>query len=158
MVFRGFDTAQAILTIGMMALAIGIWAVTIVRRWRGSDDHAPPPWSPQQIATARHWRVGLGVLLTVSWIYMVTALIEGALTLGVTAALPKTLGPFPLPAWLALALSSRGLFYLLWATGTWLSTMLERRAGAPRPFKPIFGFICLLALMSVLANVTRLWG
>jgi len=75
---RGFDTAQALLTLGMMAFAIGIEAVMVVRRWRGLDDHSRPPWSPQQIATARHWRVALAFLLTVSWIYMGIALIEGA--------------------------------------------------------------------------------
>jgi hypothetical protein len=155
---RGFDTVQATLTLGMMVLAIGIEAVMIVRRWRSPDDHSRPPWSPQQIATARHWRVALGVLLTVSWIYMGIALIEGALTPGIAAALPKALGPLPLPAWLALALSSRGLFYLLWATATWSNTALEKRHGSSRPFKPVFGFICLLALMSVLANATRFWG
>jgi hypothetical protein len=92
----------------MMALAIGIEAVMVVRRWRGLDDHSRPPWSPQQIAMARHWRVGLGVLLTAGWIYMGIALIEGALTPGIAAALPKVLGSLPLPAWLALAQTRRG--------------------------------------------------
>jgi hypothetical protein len=155
---RGFDTVQAILTLGMMALAIGIEAVMVVRRWRGLDDHSRPPWSPQQIATARHWRVALAILLTAGWVYMGIALIEGALTPGIAAVLPKALGPLPLPAWLALALSSRGLFYLLWATATWSNTALERRGGSSRPFKPVFGFVCLLVLLSVLANATRLWG
>ena len=62
---RGFDTVQAILTLGMMALAIGIGAVMIVRQWWGLDDRYRSLGPPQQVATARHWRVALGVLMKV---------------------------------------------------------------------------------------------
>lgn len=155
---RGFDLVQAILTLVMMALVIGTGGITIVRRWRGLNVRDRTQWSPQQIATERYWQVALAVLLTASWVYMAIVLIEGALKPGIAASLPQAIGPLPLPAWLARALTSRGLWYLLCATGTWFSTPLDSRDGAARPFKPIYPFICFLVAASVIANMTRIWG
>jgi hypothetical protein len=155
---RGFDLAQAILTLGMMALVIGTGTVTAVRRWRGLNAPSRAQWSPQQIATERHWRVALAILLTVSWATMTIVLIEGALKPGIAASLPQAIGPLPLPAWLALALIYHGLWYLLWATGTWFSVSLDSRDGVARPFKPVYGLICFLIAASFVANVARIWS
>lgn len=152
------DIIQAILTLGMLVLVIVTGVTLIVRRWRGVDQRDRTLWSPQQIATEQRWRLALGVLLIVSWVFMAVALIDGALRPGTAASLPKAIGPLPLPAWLALAVAYPGLWYLLWGSGTWFGVNLDGRGGAPRPFKPIYGFICFLASASLLANAASIRG
>jgi hypothetical protein len=155
---QAFDLAQAVLTLGMMALAVGTGTVAGVRRWQGLDGLNQAQWSPEQIATERYWRVGLVILLVLCWAIMAFVLIKGALTPGILESLPKSLGSLPLPAWLALPLAYRGLWYLLWATATWFTTVIGRRDGAARPYKLAYGFIGFLAAASVVANLAGARG
>jgi hypothetical protein len=155
---RASDPIEAILMLGMMVLVIATGAAVIARRWRGSGAPDRSLWSPGQIAVERRWRVGLGVLLIAGWVCMATALIDGALKPGVAESLPKAIGPVPLPGWFALAIGYHSLWYLLWANGTLFGAILDRRTGAPRPFKPVYGFICFLAVASLWANAALIWG
>jgi hypothetical protein len=157
-VLRASDPLEAILLLVMMALVIVAGAVLFVRRWCGSGEPDRSLWSPRQIAIERRWRLGLGLLLIAGWVCMVIALIDGALRPGVAADLPKALGPVPLPAWFALAIGYHSLWYLLWANGLWFAEIPDRGAGAPRAFKPVYGFVCLLALASIVANGALIWG
>jgi hypothetical protein len=152
------DAVQAALALGMLALVIVAATAVVVRRWRGADTGDRATWSPHQIAADRRWRLALGVLLMAGWIVMAVTLVDGALRPGAVATLPKAIGPLPLPQWLAFALAYRGLWYLLWGTGTWFGASLDRRNGAPRPFRPVYGFICFLILASLIANAASLHG
>ncbi len=159
---RGPDPVDAIFVLGMLALVIGIAAAVIVRRWRGSGESDRSQWSPRQIAIDRRWRLVLGVLVIVGWACMAIALIDDALRPGVAASLPKAIGSVPLPAWFALVmhpwLDYHGMWYVLWATGAWLAAIFDSGGGKPRPFKPVYGFICFLALASIGANVASIWA
>lgn len=158
---KGPDIVEAILVLGMLALVIGIAAVVIVRRWRGSNEPDHSQWSPRQIAADRRWRLALGVLMMAGWTCMAIALIDDALRPGIAASLPKALGPVLLPEWFALVmhpqLDYHGMWFLLWANGAWLAAMLDKRGGPPRPFKPVYGLICFLTLASIIANVVLIW-
>jgi hypothetical protein len=157
------DLVEAILVLGMLALMLGTGAAVIVCRWRGSGEPDRSQWSPRQIAVSRRWRLGLGVLIIAGWACMAIALINDALRPGVAASLPKAIGPVPLPEWFALVmhpqLDYHGMWFLLWASATWLLALIESRKGSPpRPFKPVYGFICFLALASIAANVAIIWA
>jgi len=142
----------------MMALAIGTGAGTAVHRWQGLDGFDRPQWSLQQTTTARHWRVALAAILSGSWAYMAIVLIDRALTPGIAASLPKAIGWLPLPAWLAFGLTHRGLWFLLWATAAWFSSIPEKTDVTPRPFKPVYGLICFLIAVSIVANAASIWS
>jgi hypothetical protein len=156
------DLVEAILVLGMLAFVIGLGAAVIVRRWRGSHELDRGLWSPQQIAVDRRWRLTLDLLVIAGWVCMAVALIDDALRPGVAASLPKMIGPVPLPEWFALVMHPRldyhGMWFLLWASATWFTVVLDTRGDPPRPFKPVYGFLCLLAVLSIVANVARIWS
>jgi hypothetical protein len=161
-VSRGPDLVEAIFVLGMLVFAIGTGAAVIVCRWRGAGEVDRSLWSPRQIVVHRRWRLVLLVLAIAGWACMAVALIDDALRPGIAATLPKAIGPVTLPAWFALVmhphLDYHGMWYLLWANAAWFAIMLDRRGGKPRPFKPVYGLICLLAVASMVANVVRIWG
>jgi hypothetical protein len=158
----GPDLVEAILVLGMLAFVIGLGAAVIVRRWRGSGEPDHSLWSVPQIAVDRRWRLALSLLVIAGWAGMAIALIDDALRPGVAASLPKAIGPVPLPGWFALVVHPRldyhAMFFMLWANAMWLTVILDTRGGPPRPFKPVYGFICFLALASICANTARIWG
>jgi hypothetical protein len=157
------DLVEAILVLGMLALMLGAGAAVIVSRWRGSGEPDRSLWSPEQIAAHRRWLLGLGVLIIAGWACAAIALIDDALRPGVAASLPKAIGRLPLPEWFALVmhpqLDYHGMWFLLWASATWFLALIEgRKDGPPRPFKPIYGLICFLALASIAANMASIWA
>jgi hypothetical protein len=156
------DLVETILVLGMLVLMVGAGVAVIVRCWLGSGEVDRSLWSPQQLTVRRRWLLGLGALIIVGWACAAIALIDAALRPGVAASLPKAIGPVPLPQWFALVmhpqLDYHGMWYLLWASATWLVALIEgRKDGPPRPLKPIYGFVCFLALASIAANMVSIW-
>jgi hypothetical protein len=157
------DLVETIFVLGMLVLMLGAGVAVIVRRWQGSGEPDSSLWSPRQITSRRHWLLGLGVLIIVGWACAAIALIDAALRPGVAASLSKAIGPVPLPQWFALVmhpqLDYHGTWYLLWASATCFLALIEdRKDGPPRPFKPIYGFVCFLALASIAANMVSIWA
>lgn len=156
------DLVHVLPLLGMLVLVFIAAAINVVRRWRGAGDVDRALWSPQQIAAARHWRISLGIVLIAGWACLAVALIHHALQPEVAALLPRTIGPMQIPDWFALAIHTssnyHGLWYMLFATGVWVAECLDRRDRPPRPFKPVYGFICFLAAASIVADATCLSG
>ena len=157
------DLVETTLVLGMLALMLGAGVAVVVRRWLGSGEPDRSLWSPRQITIRRRWLLGLGVLIIAGWACTTIALIDDALRPGVAASLPKAIGPVPLPQWFALVmhpqLDFHGTWYLLWASATLFLALIEsRKDSPPRPFKPIYGFICFLALASIAANMVTIWA
>jgi hypothetical protein len=157
------DLVETIFVLGMLVFMIGTGAAVVACRWRGSGEPDASLWSPQQITVRRRWLVGLGVLVIAGWACAAIALIDDALRPGVTASLPKAIGQVPLPQWFALVMHPRldfhGTWYLLWASATWFLALIDgRKDGPPRPFKPVYGFICFLALVSIAASLVSIWA
>jgi hypothetical protein len=152
----GADLVDASLLTGMLLTVFVAAAIYVIRRWRGLGEVDDASWSPQQIATARHWRIILCIMLIAGWACLAVTLVHHALQHEAVALLPKTLGPVPIPDWFALAIqmrsSYRGLWYMLFASGMWFAAALDRRAGSPRAYKPVYAFICFLAAASMAAD------
>jgi hypothetical protein len=140
-----------LLFVGVVLVEIGLLAR---RRFAGHSVPDYAGWTPAQIHADLRFRLVLGLTLAAAWASIAISFIRRALDLHGLGLLASHLGPFPIPAWLALMLQNGhrlGLTYGRWATGLWLDRAISKRWSQPRPDTTPGGQSLLAFLLALMA-------